>query len=233
MQLTMRAVLETTRRPATATTSCSTTTGALRAHWRPLIDRLRADEAPDAVRRVARAHAPAHRRERRHLQRLRRPAGRRPALGARSAAARAAGRRVAGDRGRRRAARAAAQRAARRLYGPQRLLAEGRDAAGAAVRPSELPLAVPRHPAAERHTGCTSTPPTWRARPTAAGGCSRDRTQAPSGAGYALENREIARACFPSRFRDLRRAPRARLLRRAARAHARADADAATRRRSP
>ena len=44
---------------------------------------------------------------------------------------------------------------------------------------------------------CCSTPPTWRARPTAAGGWSSDRTQAPSGAGYALENRLVVSRVFP------------------------------------
>ena len=45
----MRAVLEPTdlRRYDELTDD----TGAMRAHWRPLIERLRADETPDAVRR--------------------------------------------------------------------------------------------------------------------------------------------------------------------------------------
>ena len=59
------------------------------------------------------------------------------------------------------------------------------------------------HPAGRAACTCCSTPPTWRARPTAAGGWSSDRTQAPSGAGYALENRLVVSRVFPQMFREL------------------------------
>jgi hypothetical protein len=44
-----------------------------------------------------------------------------------------------------------------------------------------LSVAVPGHPAAGGHATCTSTRPTWRARPTGRWWVIADRTQAPSG----------------------------------------------------
>ncbi|VFS83935.1 Domain of uncharacterised function (DUF404) [Pseudomonas aeruginosa] len=71
------------------------------------------------------------------------------------------------------------------------------------LRPSELPLAGARHPAAGGiflHSYAVDL-----ARD--ADGCWQvlaDRTQAPSGAGYALENRQIVSRALPELYRDLR-----------------------------
>lgn len=184
----MRAVLEPTdlRRYDELTDS----TGGMRAHWRPLIERLRADDSPDAVRRS--------------LELTRRlvvengvtynvyadPQGADrpwaldplpfvlPAAEWRSLEA------------------AVAQRAKllnallADLYGPQKLLAEGHV-------PAELPFGHPNY-----LWPCQGVRPVdgqWLniyAADIARGPDGRwwllaDRTQAPSGAGYALENREI------------------------------------------
>ena len=58
-----------------------------------------------------------------------------------------------------------------------------------------------------------------------------DRTQAPSGAGYALENRLVVSRVFPQLFRDLQVQHLASLLRRAARLAAALGAARATARR--
>jgi len=52
--------------------------------------------------------------------------------------------------------------------------------------------------------GCTCTPPTSRRSPDGRWWVIGDRTQAPSGAGYALENRLIVSRLFSEKFRDLR-----------------------------
>ena len=90
------------------------------------------------------------------------------------------------------------------LYGPQRLLRDG-------VLPPALVLANPAflrpcHGVARPATTptCTCTPSIWRARRTASGACVADRTQAPSGAGYALENRIVMSRSLPEAFRDCR-----------------------------
>ena len=55
---------------------------------------------------------------------------------------------------------------------------------------------------------CTWSRSIWRAmRPTAAGVVVGTRTQAPSGVGYALENRAIMSRVFPDAFRALRVQP--------------------------
>jgi uncharacterized circularly permuted ATP-grasp superfamily protein/uncharacterized alpha-E superfamily protein len=88
------------------------------------------------------------------------------------------------------------------LYGPQRLLAEG-------VVPPELPFGHPNflwpcH-------GVTPTGGSWlhvyaadlARAPDGRWWVLSDRTQAPSGAGYALENREIVEQVLPDSIRDL------------------------------
>ena len=120
------------------------------AHWRQLA-RPSAALHPGAVRQRQALLGAADPRKRRHLQRLCRPEGRRPPVGARPAAA-ASSRPTSG-----RAIEAGvAQRAPllnamlADLYGPQRLLAEGLLPAGAGLRPPRLPVALPRRAAAGR-----------------------------------------------------------------------------------
>ena len=174
----------------------------MRAHWRPLIDRLRADESPDAVRRS--------------LELTRRlivengvtynvyadPQGAdRPwaldslpfVLPAAEWQAIEAG---------------VAQRAhllnelLADIYGPQRLLAEGHI-------PAELPFGHPNY-----LWPCQGLKPVGGAwLHTYAADLARapdgrwwllaDRTQAPSGAGYALENREILEQVHPEAVADM------------------------------
>ncbi len=50
--------------------------------------------------------------------------------------------------------------------------------------------------------GCISTPPIWCGRRTAAIEVLSDRTQAPSGAGYSLENRIVLSRALPAAFRQ-------------------------------
>ena len=164
--------------------------GAMRAHWRPLIERLRTDESPDAVRRSLEL-------TRRLIvengvtynvyadpQGADRPWALDPlpfVLPAAEWQAIEAG---------------VAQRARllnallADLYGPQRLLAEGHV-------PAELPFGHPNY-----LWPCHGLKPvdgTWlhvygadlARAPDGRWWLLADRTQAPSGAGYALENREI------------------------------------------
>jgi uncharacterized circularly permuted ATP-grasp superfamily protein/uncharacterized alpha-E superfamily protein len=88
------------------------------------------------------------------------------------------------------------------LYGPQRLIAEG-------VVPAELPFGHPNFlwPA----HGIVPAGGTWlhiyaadlARAPDGRWWVLGDRTQAPSGAGYALENREIIEQVLPDPLRDL------------------------------
>ena len=79
------------------------------------------------------------------------------------------------------------------LYGPQRLLAEG-------FVPPELPFGHPNflwpcHGLVPRaRAGCMSMPPTWRARPMGAGGCSRTVLSRLREPGYALGESRHRRA---------------------------------------
>jgi uncharacterized circularly permuted ATP-grasp superfamily protein/uncharacterized alpha-E superfamily protein len=176
--------------------------GAMRAHWRPLIDRLRADESPDAVRRSLEL-------TRRLIvengvtynvyadpQGADRPWALDPlpfVLPAAEWAAIEAG---------------VAQRARllnallADLYGPQRLLAEGHV-------PAELPFGHPNY-----LWPCQGLQPaggTWlhvyaadlARAPDGRWWLLADRTQAPSGAGYALENREILEQVHPEAISDM------------------------------
>ena len=88
-------------------------------------------------------------------------------------------------------ARAAAQPDPRRPLRPAAAAARGVAAARAGLRQSRLPAAVPRPRRRPGTATCTCTPSTSRARPTASWWVLADRTQAPSGAGYALENRIV------------------------------------------
>ncbi|MEJ0008478.1 MAG: circularly permuted type 2 ATP-grasp protein [Steroidobacteraceae bacterium] len=88
------------------------------------------------------------------------------------------------------------------LYGPQRLISEG-------VVPPELPFGHPNFlwPA----HGITPVGGTWlhiyavdlARAPDGRWWVLADRTQSPSGAGYALENREIIEQVLPDPIRDL------------------------------
>ena len=88
------------------------------------------------------------------------------------------------------------------LYGPQRLLAEG-------IVPAELPFGHPNFlwPC----QGITPAAGIWlhlyaadlARAPDGRWWVLADRTQAPSGAGYALENREIVGQVLPEPLRDL------------------------------
>jgi uncharacterized circularly permuted ATP-grasp superfamily protein/uncharacterized alpha-E superfamily protein len=89
------------------------------------------------------------------------------------------------------------------LYGPQRLLAEG-------LVPPELPFGHPNflwpcHGLVPRGASWLHVYAADLAR--APDGCwwlLADRTQSPSGAGYALENRDIVEQVLPEAIRDLR-----------------------------
>jgi len=176
--------------------------GVMRAHWRPLIERLRADESPDAVRRS--------------LELTRRlvvengvtynvyadPQGAdRPwALDPLPFVLPAAEWQVieAGVAQRARLLNALLAD----LYGPQRLLAEGHV-------PAELPFGHPNY-----LWPCHGLQPldgTWlhvyaadlARAPDGRWWLLADRTQAPSGAGYALENREILEQVHPEAIPDM------------------------------
>src|SRR5688572_5032806 len=176
--------------------------GAMRAHWRPLIDRLRADESPDAVRRS--------------LELTRRlivengvtynvyadPQGTdRPwALDPLPFVLPAAEWQVI-EAGVAQRARLLNELLAD-LYGPQRLLAEGHV-------PAELPFGHPNY-----LWPCQGLRPldgTWlhvyaadlARAPDGRWWLLADRTQAPSGAGYALENREILEQVHPEAISDI------------------------------
>jgi uncharacterized circularly permuted ATP-grasp superfamily protein/uncharacterized alpha-E superfamily protein len=88
------------------------------------------------------------------------------------------------------------------LYGPQRLLAEG-------VVPPELPFGHPNflwpcHGVTPRGRDWLHIYAADLARaPDGRWWLLSDRTQAPSGAGYALENREIVEQVLPDSIRDL------------------------------
>ena len=183
------------------------------------LGRVRA-RARRAQRARGERHAVAHRaadpRARHHLQRLRRRAGRAPAVGGRSDPAVlpadewqaiAAGieqradllNRVLGD-----------------LYGAQTLLKSG------AIPPPVIfghrGFLAPGagHAAGRRHATCCSTPPTWRARPTAAGGSSatarrrlraratRSRTGSSSRASFRRCSASCRCSTWPSFFDALR-----------------------------
>src|SRR3954470_5455970 len=184
----MRAVLEPSdlRRYDELTDS----QGAMRAHWRPLIDRLRADESPDAVRRS--------------LELTRRLVVENGVTYNVYADPQGADRPWALDplpfvlpAAEWQTIEAGVAQRARLLnalladlYGPQRLLAEG-------YVPAELPFGHPNY-----LWPCHDLKPVdgrWlhvyaadlARAPDGRWWLLADRTQAPSGAGYALENREI------------------------------------------
>src|SRR6185295_2943725 len=147
--------------------------GAMRAHWRPLIDRLRADESPDAVRRSLE-------------------------LTRRLVVENGVTYNVYADPQRARLLNAVLAD----LYGRQRLLAEGHI-------PAELPFGHPNY-----LWPCQDLRPadgTWlnvyaadlARAPDGRWWLLADRTQAPSGAGYALENREILEQVHPEAIPDM------------------------------
>jgi uncharacterized circularly permuted ATP-grasp superfamily protein len=176
--------------------------GALRAHWRPLVDRLSADRGHDGARRA--------------LELTRRlivengvaynvysdPQGAdRPwALDPLPLV-------ISQDEWRSIEA-GVAQRARvldallADLYGPQRLLAEG-------LVPPELPFGHPNflwpcHGLVPRGASWLHVYAADLARaPDGRWWVLADRTQAPSGAGYALENRDIVEQVLPEAIRDL------------------------------
>src|SRR5215470_768611 len=196
----MRAVLEPT--DLRRYDELNEPTGGMRAHWRPLIERLRADETPDAVRRS--------------LELTRRlivengvtynvyadPQGAdRPwALDPLPFVLPAAEWQVieAGVAQRARLLNALLAD----LSGPQRLLAEGHV-------PAELPFGHPNY-----LWPCHDLKPvdgTWlhvygadlARAPDGRWWLLADRAQAPSGAGYALENREILEQVHPETIPDM------------------------------
>ena len=108
------------------------------------------------------------------------------------------------DRGGDRAARHAAQpHPGRRLR--RAAPAEGRPAAaGAGVRPRRLPAPLPRRQAAPGDVMLHLYAADLARSPDGRWWVIDDRTQAPSGAGYALENRIVISRAFPELFRDLK-----------------------------
>ena len=187
-----------------ATTSCSRRRGAPRPHWDALPARARrarrAARSSDTLALTERADP----RARRHLQRLRRPEGRRPAVGARPAAAPPSRRRM-GSRSRpaSRSAPSCSTACSADLYGPQELLQQRRDPAAGGLRPQRLPAR--RRRACGRRAACTCShyAADLARSPDGRWWVVSDRTQAPSGAGYALENRLVVSRVFPQLFRDL------------------------------
>src|SRR5690349_10425882 len=176
--------------------------GKMRAHWRPLIDRLRADSSPDAVRRS--------------LELTRRLVVENGVTYNVYADPQGADRPWALDplpfvlpAAEWQAIEAGVAQRARLLnelladiYGPQRLLAEGHI-------PAELPFGHPNY-----LWPCLGMKPRGGAwLHTYAADLARapdgrwwllaDRTQAPSGAGYALENREILEQVHPEALADM------------------------------
>lgn len=178
------------------------TQGAMRAHWRPLVDRLRADESPDAVRRS--------------LELTRRLVVENGVTYNVYADPQGADRPWALDplpfvlpAGEWQAIEAGVMQRARLLnallsdlYGPQRLIAEG-------LVPAELPFGHPNY-----LWPCHGLRPaggTWlhvyaadlARAPDGRWWLLADRTQSPSGAGYALENREILEQVHPEPIADM------------------------------
>ena len=90
------------------------------------------------------------------------------------------------------------------LYGPQRLLHDGLLPPALVLAQPGVPAAVPRHRACRTtcylhlHAVDLARSPDGQWRVLA------DRTQAPSGAGYALENRIVLSRSLPEAFRDCR-----------------------------
>ncbi|MBC8024642.1 MAG: circularly permuted type 2 ATP-grasp protein [Steroidobacteraceae bacterium] len=176
--------------------------GGMRAHWRPLIDRLRVDESPDAVRRSLEL-------TRRLVvengvtynvyadpQGADRPWALDPlpfVLPAAEWETIAAG---VAQRGR------LLNELLADLYGAQRLLAEGHI-------PAELPFGHPNYlwpchglrPADGRWLHVYAAD--LARAPDGRWWLLADRTQAPSGAGYALENREILEQVHPEAIGDM------------------------------
>jgi uncharacterized circularly permuted ATP-grasp superfamily protein len=176
--------------------------GAMRAHWRPLIERLRADDSPDAVRRS--------------LELTRRLIVENGVTYNVYADPQGADRPWALDplpfvlpADEWKSIEAGVMQRARLLnalladlYGPQRLIAEG-------VVPAELPFGHPNY-----LWPCHDLRPadgTWlhlyaadlARAPDGRWWLLADRTQSPSGAGYALENREILEQVHPEPIADM------------------------------
>ncbi len=176
--------------------------GGMRAHWRPLIDRLRADESPDAVRRS--------------LELTRRLIVENGVTYNVYADPQGADRPWALDslpfvlpEAEWQAIEAGVAQRARLLnalladiYGPQRLIAEGHV-------PAELPYGHPNY-----LWPCQGLKPlggNWlhvyaadlARAPDGRWWLLADRTQAPSGAGYALENREILEQVHPEAIPEM------------------------------
>jgi uncharacterized circularly permuted ATP-grasp superfamily protein/uncharacterized alpha-E superfamily protein len=176
--------------------------GVMRAHWRPLVERLRADESPDAVRRS--------------LELTRRLIVENGVTYNVYADPQGADRPWALDplpfvlpTAEWRAIEAGVAQRARLLnalladlYGPQRLLAEG-------LVPAELPFGHPNYLWPCQHLRPADG--TWlhvygadlARAPDGRWWLLADRTQAPSGAGYALENREILEQVHPELIADM------------------------------
>jgi uncharacterized circularly permuted ATP-grasp superfamily protein len=72
----------------------------------------------------------------------------------------------------------------------------------ARIRQSWFPAAVPRDRGASRTSTCTCMPSDLARSPDGAWWVLADRTQAPSGAGYTLENRIVMSRSLPEAFRD-------------------------------
>ena len=186
--------------------------GAVRAHWRPLIETLEALGAEeralrwDGIRRQLRENGVTY-------NVYDDPRGVEPAVDPRPGPARHRRRRVADDRGGSRAARDAPESDPRRPLRPAAPAARRRAAAGAALRESRVSAALSRRRGAARAAPRALRRRPRRARPTAPGSSSADRTQAPSGAGYALENRIVLASALPEAFAPAARRPPGAVLR--------------------
>ncbi len=211
------AALLALRRGAAArrhSTNCATAAGEgrvhgdLREHWQRFFDAARrASGLGDARSRARRRVGRADPRRRRHATTCT-PTAADPRRGrGRSSCCRCiveAGR-LGGDRAPAWcSARACCRRMLADVYGPQRAAARGAAAAGAGVSPPRLPAAAARR--ARRRAACTCTSSRFDlARgPDGRWWVVAQRTQAPSGLGYVLQNRLIVSRLFPEAFRELR-----------------------------
>ena len=88
------------------------------------------------------------------------------------------------------------------LYGAQRLLPRGLLPARADARATAATCGRPGARTPPTGPGSCSRPPTSAATPTGAGWRVADRTQAPSGLGYAMENRRVVSRVLPEPYRE-------------------------------
>ena len=90
------------------------------------------------------------------------------------------------------------------LYGPRRLRPLGPAAGRAGASGTRSTSAAPTASGCPGRASCSSPPPTSPATPTAPWRVLGDRTQAPSGLGFAMENRRVVSRVVPDLYRTTR-----------------------------